>query len=380
MNYRLISLVSAPFAFGTSAFAFVGLMDPMAADLQIGVPLVGQLQTVFALACAVGGPLLAKAFSRVDRKRLLLTVMLLLCAMSACSALADSFTMLASIRVAGGLFAALSLPLASTIAIQMVPEEKRPGALALVLAGYTLAFMIGTPVATLIGNSLGWEYAFWFAAAISFTAVLFIAVGAPANIAAPSMEGISFTQAARGDNLRLMVITLLGFSATFASVSYIGPVITAFAGLTGSAIGGVQVAVGIGSLLGLPAGAWLAKLPPRKALGILFVVMLLTQTMFSYGMLRDLGSLAIPALGIIMATGAGALFATSPVIQTVLAKNAGPAATLAFALNGSMIYLGQGMGASIGGAVTAGSSIAWVGCAGAVVAVLGLILTTRLSK
>lgn len=50
MNPRLISLVFAPFAFGTSAFAFVGLIDPMAEDLGIGVPLAGQLQTVFAIA------------------------------------------------------------------------------------------------------------------------------------------------------------------------------------------------------------------------------------------------------------------------------------------------------------------------------------------
>ena len=51
MNLRLISLVFAPFAFGTSAFVYVGLITPMSIDLGVGVPTVGQLQTVFAVAC-----------------------------------------------------------------------------------------------------------------------------------------------------------------------------------------------------------------------------------------------------------------------------------------------------------------------------------------
>lgn len=80
-----------------------------------------------------------------------------------------------------------------------------------------------------------------------------------------------------------------------------------------------------------------------------------------------------------MAIGAGALFAISPVIQTVLAKNAGAAATIAFAFNGSMHFLGQGVGALIGGAVAASAPIAWVGVAGAGVALVGLMMCLKLS-
>lgn len=374
MNLRLISLVFAPFAFGTSAFAFVGLIDPMAAGLGIGVPLAGQLQTVFAIACGIGGPVLARLLDGFDRKRLLLLVMLILAAMNAASAMAPGFGSIAAIRIAGGLFAALTLPLASTIAVNMVAEINRPAALATVLAGYTLAFLIGMPLCTLLGDTLGWRAAFWFAGAISIAAVVVIAIGAPAGVSAPQLAGANFKGALQGDNLRLMAITLLGFAATFATVSFIGPVITAFAGLEGAAIGGVQVATGIGSLLGLPAGAALAKLPIRTALAGLISVTAATQALFSLGMLVDLEWIALPALVLTMALGSGALFATSPVIQTQLAKSAGPAATIAFALNGSMIYFGQGLGATLGGTVTAISGIAWVGIAGSLVAIAGLLV------
>jgi MFS family permease len=86
MNPRILSLVFAPFAFGTSAFVFIGLIDPMAEGLGVGVPLIGQLQMVFAIACGFGGPFLARLLSGVDRKRLLVGVLASMVAMNFASA------------------------------------------------------------------------------------------------------------------------------------------------------------------------------------------------------------------------------------------------------------------------------------------------------
>ena len=349
-------------------------MDPMAQGLGISVPLVGQLQTVFAVACGLGGPILARLLSGFDRKRLLITVLLTLAVMNAASACAPDFTAIAVLRIAGGLFAALTLPLASTIAVNMVPEPRRPAAIATVLAGYTLAFLFGMPLCTLLGDTFGWRAAFWFAAAVSTLALAVVTLGAPAGVASPTQSGVSFKSALAGDNARLMLVTLIGFGATFATVSYIGPVITAFSGLQGAAIGAVQATTGIGSLLGLPAGAMLARVPVKRALAGLLCVTAATQALFSVGMLIELGQFALPLLVTTMMFASAALFATSPIIQTQLAKSAGPSATIAFALNGSMIYFGQGIGASLGGSVSVASSIGWIGAAGSLLAMAGLLV------
>lgn len=380
MNPRLMSLAFAPFAFGTSAFAFVGLLVPMANGLDTSVPVAGQLQTVFALSCAVGGPILARALARFDRKHLLMVVMLILVFMNVASALAPGYSSLFVTRVAGGLFAALTLPLASSIAVTLVPESSRPAALATVLSGYTLAFFLGMPTATLLGETFGWRTAFWFAAAISLSSFIVIALGAPARLTVAAAAGANFRAAMQGGNRRLVLITMIGFCATFATVSFIAPVITAFTGLEGAAIGGVQLATGAGSLLGLPAGAMLARLPVRRALSILLCTTAVTQLAFSIGMGRSLGPLALPLLLLTMSLGSAALFAMAPVIQTALARTAGASATLAFAINGSMLYFGQGLGASLGGAVYAATSIAWVGIAGGCVALLGLVVVGGLQN
>lgn len=380
MNLRLLSLVFAPLAFGTSAFVFIGLIDPMAKNLGVGIPEVGRLQTIFAVACALGGPVLARLLSQWDRKGLLLLVMAILTATSIGSAMAPTYGVLAGIRFAGGLFAALTLPLATTLAVSMVDETRRPSAIATVLAGYTLAFLLGMPLGSVLGDAFGWRAAFWFAAGISVIAFVLIGLGAPGGVAPPVVGKASFAEALRGENAVLMLMTLAAFTATFCTVSFIGPVITGISGLTGAAIGAVQVATGVGSLVGLPLGAVLARFRTRLALRILLTSTVLSQSLFFLGLKFDLGWFALPALLIAMISGSAALFATSPIIQSNIAKNAGEAATIAFALNGSMLYLGQGVGAFLGGLGIAQIGLAAVGILGAGVGLIGLVLTGRLDR
>ncbi|QDH33902.1 hypothetical protein [Porphyrobacter sp. YT40] len=83
---------------------------------------------------------------------------------------------------------------------------------------------------------------------------------------------------------------------------------------------------------------------------------------------------------IAMISGPAALFATSPIIQSNIAKNAGDAATIAFALNGSMLYLGEGIGVLLSGIGIAQVGLAAVGILGACVGLLGLLLTGKLAR
>lgn len=379
MNARLYSLVFAPFALGTSAFIYIGLIEPMSRDLGASIASVGQLQTVFALACGIGGPILARLLAKFDRKRLLLCVLAILTAMNIGMAISPDLISMGSIRFAAGFFAALTLPLASTLAVTLVPEHDRPSAIATVLAGYTLAFLVGIPAGSILGDLYGWRSAFWLAAGIAAVALLVIGILAPAHVHAPQPGASSFRRALKGENPKLMLINMLCFAGTFSTVSYIGPVITASTGITGSGIAAIQISTGIGSLLGLPVGARLAKLSTRTALGVMLAVVALTQLLFSLGMLLDLATFSIPVLVFTMAFNSGALFGTSPVIQTQLAEGAGPAATIAFALSGSMIYCGQGIGSSLGGAVTSSLGLGWTGIAGALIALLAMLVARRLS-
>jgi MFS transporter, DHA1 family, inner membrane transport protein len=374
INPRILSLVFAPFAFGTSAFVILGLINTMALDLSVSVPKIGYLQFVFAATCALAGPFLARFVGNIDRKKILIFVMLTLVLMNVFSALAQSFEGIVYIRLVGGFFAALTLPVATTIAVAMVEEGKRPAAIATVLSGYTLAFLVGIPLGSVIGDALGWRGAFWFAAAMAFIGVVTITVLTPNNVRVVSQQNIRFRSALAGQNLRFIGITLLIFLATFTTVAYIGPVITYTTQIEGAGIGAIQVATGIGGLIGLPLGAFLACVAIRCALFILLSTALLTQLLFSLGMFVNLSSFAPFFLMVVMAISSAAVFAALPLIQSHLVKAAGSSVTIAFALNSSMVYLGQGLGSLLGGVVIAHQDMAFIGSAGAVVAFCGLLL------
>ncbi|MEO0681053.1 MAG: MFS transporter [Pseudomonadota bacterium] len=376
----LIALLLGPLAFSTGAFVFGGLLSPMARDLAVSVNAVAQLQTAFAVACALGGPALALASRALDRKALLIAVLLVLAAVHAGSALAPSYEVLLALRLLGGFVGALTVPLASTLAVALVPPELRGRALAVVAAGTALGLLIGIPVGSLVGAAFGWSAALWYTAGLSLLVAGSVAILVPPRAAPAAAAGGGGAAAALSRPLAsLYLATLLAFAATFASIGLIGPIVTRLTGLTGGAVGLMQILIGIGSLLGLVLGARLADGVGRRALAPLFCAIAATQVLFAAGL-----SWAPPGLagGLVFALaalpGAAALFASLPVVAADIARRAGGAATLAFALNGAMIFLGQGLGIGLGGAGFSALGLPGAAAAGAALATIGAVAAARL--
>jgi predicted MFS family arabinose efflux permease len=80
-------------------------------------------------------------------------------------------------------------------------------------------------------------------------------------------------------------------------------------------------------------------------------------------------------MGALIFVGATALFLLIPVNLAEIADCAGSAAPIALALNGSLVSLGQGAGALIGGQLTDAFGASAIGWGGAVLAAVGLGIT-----
>ena len=342
------------------------------------MPVVGQLQSAFAIASALGGPVLAVLTNRYERKRLLVIVLFLLALANAASALATVFPTLIVARLIAGLVGALTLPVASAIAISIVGPEKRAMALATVFAGMSLAFLIGIPIGSFVGAAHGWPASFWLATALAVFAALGTVIAVPGIGPLPAPPEGALQRAIRRPAKGLLAVTFLSFLATFTSAAFIGPLVTALTGLEGGDIGYMQLFIGIGSLVGLAAGARLASGFGLAALTPLMALVAVSQLLFTLGMVVDVGTLGSIALtAITIVAGSAALFALAPIVQSALAEIAGPAATVAFALNGSVVFLGQGLGAVIGGGVIAQASLTCVGLVGAAIAAVTFPVTER---
>ncbi|MDJ0933484.1 MFS transporter [Breoghania sp.] len=152
---KLIALLFCPFAFTTGAFVFSGVLGPMADVLGVTVAAVATLQSVFAIACALCGPLLAHFTRGLPPRTLLLGVLVLLTLLNGASALAPDFNSLFVLRLLAGGIGALAFPLATTLAATGLAAVERAKAVSTVYAGIPMALIVGMPRGSVTGNAFG---------------------------------------------------------------------------------------------------------------------------------------------------------------------------------------------------------------------------------
>lgn len=349
MNPRVFVLTMVTFAFGSAAFIFAGLLEPMAADLGVSTAVAGQLQTAYVLTSAVLGPVAAHVLGRFDRRLVVLVGLAFGLLLHLACAFTPNFEALLGLRGLAGLAGAMSGPAASVAAASMVPPERRGSALAMVAGGMTLAFVLGIPMGSVVGAVFGWRATFLFAALLSLSALIAVAFFLPPIPAPAKREGGSVPVSAIWP---LYLTTFLVFAANMTLNLYIAPIVRVGAGVTGAGVGAFQAMIGLGSIVGLWLGGRAADRNVGKAwimqgFAIQGVAMSLHFAATHQALPPGLASQLLVALAIFV--GATALFSITPVIQSRLIHMT-DGAPVALALNGSVIAVGQALGSAAGGA------------------------------
>jgi DHA1 family inner membrane transport protein len=374
MDRRIWLLTGAQFASATGAYAFTGLIATLAADLGVSLATAGQLAAAYALTYAVAGAPAAALTARVDRRDLLVVGLALTGLLTLATAFASDFTTVMALRVAAGLAVTLVLP--GVAASMLVPAPQRAKAMALVLAGLTLAFSFGIPLGTAIGGVFGWRACFVFGGVLSLAAAVAVRVGLPPLPSTDLGGAGSAGRVLRPAILLLLATTGFAFAGLFCIAAYLGPIVTASTGIEGSGIGAIQIFVGLGSIGGILIGGRAGATGPRLPVALL---LLLATAVAGYTALLALPPALWHAapLALLVFAGAVALFALAPIVQTRLVGLAPEDRAVALALNGAVALGGQGIGAAYGGAIIATAGLPWTGLAGGVLAAIGAAVAWR---
>jgi MFS transporter, DHA1 family, inner membrane transport protein len=314
--------------------------------------------------------------AHIERRRVILIGLVALAIINALCGFVETYSALVMLRVAAGIAAAFIGALATVAAAALVAPEKRGRAFAIVMGGLTVAFVAGVPIGSVVGGAYGWRGTFLLSAAVCVLAIALIAVSvpqiAPVDGPRPNVTDITGNRPL----LSVFTLTLLGFAATFTVVSFIGPVITRTTGATGAGVGALQIFIGLGSLAGLAIGGLASdRGKGRMAQLAAFAVMAVSLAAYSPALAAPIGSVPTVAMAALIFVGATALFLLIPVNLAEIARQAGAAAPIALALNGSLVSLGQGTGAVVGGQLTDTLGAAAMGWGGAVLAAIGLVVT-----
>ncbi|MBE1531445.1 Cmx/CmrA family chloramphenicol efflux MFS transporter [Actinomadura algeriensis] len=267
MPLPLYLLALAVFAMGTSEFMLAGLLPDIAADLDVTVGTAGSLTSAFAIGMVVGAPLLAALARNRPGKSSLLGFVLVFLAAHVVGAATASFPVLFATRVVAALANAGFLAVALTTAATLVSPDKKGRALAVLLSGTTVATVAGVPGGAVLGTLLGWRATFWAVAALCLPAAIGILKGVPGRPVVedgPGGPGLGAELAVLG-RPRLLLVMVLGAlvnAATFASFTFLAPIVTGTAGLGDLWISVVLVLFGAGSFAGVTVAGRLSDQRP----------------------------------------------------------------------------------------------------------------------
>ena len=365
----LVALALGGFAIGTTEFVTMGLLPDIADGVGVDIPTAGHVISAYALGVVVGAPVIAALSARLPRRALLVALMSAFLVGNALSALAPGYGGLAIARFLAGLPHGAYFGVAALVAASLVPAGFRGRAVSYVILGLAVSLVAGVPLATFLGQHLGWRAAYWAVVLLAGVTVLAVLAVVPSSPGRREATVRGELAALRRPQVVLAVLTgVVGFGGMFALYSYIAPLITDVAGLGRGTVPWVLLAYGIGGVAGTTLGGRLADWALFRSI---------VGTLVATGVLLAAVALTAawpPALfaGVFLVSLAGSALAL--LLQMRLMETAGEAQMLGAALNHSALNLANALGAWLGGLVIAGGlGLRSPSAVGAGLAVLGLI-------
>ncbi|MDC0759696.1 MULTISPECIES: MFS transporter [Brevibacillus] len=375
----LLALAISAFGIGTTEFVIVGLLSTVAQDLKVTITLAGLLISGYALGVAIGAPIITALTSRIPRKALLMLLMIVFAVGNSAAALSSSFAILIIARFFTAFSHGVFFSIGSTIAADLVPENKRASAIATMFTGLTVATVTGVPLGTFIGQMFGWRATFWGVAILGVIALISTAILVPSNLKKAKPASIK-DQVKIITNLPLLLvfaITALGYGGTFVTFTFLGPILEEITGYQASAVSLILLVYGIAVAIGNTVGGKAADKNPIKALRWMFIIQAIILIILTFtAPLKWVGTLTIMLMGLLA-------FMNVPGLQVYvvqLAEKYVPSAVdVASAINIAAFNLGIAIGAFVGGIIVDTIGLIhtpWVGG----VMVLGAALLTLISS
>jgi MFS transporter, DHA1 family, inner membrane transport protein len=367
------------FLIGTGVMLVPGLLAQVASDLHISIPTAGLLISVGAVVIGIAAPLLAGFTATIDRRLLLSGSLVFYAAGFALSALMPSFSSLLPVRALCLLSAAVYTPQAAATLALMLPAERRAGGITFIFLGWSFASVIGVPLGAWLGAHYGWRATLGGFALPCIGGAIWVWQVVPKGLKAIPLPLSAWLNAAKNPVLIvILLVTMFSASGQFTLWAYVSPYIHYQLHPSPSLFSGLLVWIGAFGLLGnMLASRAASRTGPALTVHLANASMCLG--LLGLVWLGD-SVLGFAACGVLWGLG---IFAANSSQQARLAMTAPSFAGASIALNTSMIYVGQAVGASVGGAVLAGSgeqtAYARLPIIGAALLVIAIMLSLRAS-
>lgn len=364
------SLLLGNFAIGCGVMVVPGALNDLARDLAVQVSIAGQLITVAAWAMALSAPLLAALLSRFDRRALLALSLAWFGAGHALAAAAPDMASLLPLRALTVVAGAVFTPAAAAVVGALAPPARRGEAITFIFLGWSLASVLGVPMASYVSETAGWRIAFLVVAAMSALAALATWVYVPGGLrpAATTLRDLAGVLS-RPELMVVVAVTALSATGQFALFGYMAPYFHHVLQANAAQASGLFLWFGVFGFAGsVLMTRWIDRLGAGRAATLGLAAMSLSLLAWPWA-----NGLATMAL--VLVPWALGCFSSNSAQQARLAAAAPALAGVLVSLNSSAMYVGQGLGAAAGGMLL--GTVGYAALAPA--AAMGVLLSTTLS-
>ena len=373
--FALFALAVSAFAIGTTEFISVGLLPLISKDLDISLTTAGLTVSLYALGVTVGAPVLTALTSRMPRKTLLLWIMIVFIIGNGIAASATSVTVLLIARVISAFSHGVFMSIGSTIAADLVPENKRASAISIMFTGLTVATITGVPFGTFLGQQLGWRYAFVAIVVIGIIGFIANSILIPSDLRKGTRTSIQ-DQVKLITNSRLLlvfIITALGYGGTFVVFTYLSPLLQSVTGFKQGTIALILLVYGVAIAVGNMIGGKLSNKNPIGSLFYMFIIQAIILLLLTFtAPFKVIGLITIILMGIFA-------FMNVPGLQVyvvMLAERYVPSAVdVASAMNIAAFNAGIAIGSYLGGIVADSIGLIHTAWIGSIMVTIAAILT-----
>lgn len=369
MKKSLLALAAGTLGLGIAEFVMMGILPDVAADLGISIPEAGHFISAYAVGVCVGAPLTVVVARRRPLRQILLGLAAVYTLGNLCAALASGDGMLLATRFVSGLPHGAFFGVGSIVAERVAEKGHGAAAVALMIAGMTIANLVGVPLGTLLSHVATWRVPFLFNAAWGVLVFALIRRWVPVLAALPD-TGLAgqFRFLRRREAWLLILTTMLGNGGVFCWFSYVTPQMIEEGGFAPGSMTAIMVLAGLGMTVGNLLGG---RFGDRYGLAR---VVLVTQGAMIVALL---GTFFFAGCGwlsvVLMCVGTAALFAVSSPQQLLLLQNSRGCELMGAACVQVAFNLGNALGAYVGGLpIEAGLGYRYPALAGVFVVAAGL--------
>ena len=345
MKKTIFALALGTFGLGMAEFGIMGVLPELARDVGISIPAAGNMISWYAFGVVIGAPIIALFSTRFSLKSIMLLLAALCVLGNVVFTVSSSYLMLAIGRLISGFPHGAFFGVGAIILSKIAPPGRVTAAVAGMIAGMTVANLVGVPAGTWLGHQFSWRYTFLASALFDAAVLVAIIAWVPTlfdKSDARLREQFHFLKSPAP--WLIFAATMFGNAGVFAWFSYIKPFMMNVSGFSEGAIMFIMMLAGLGMVLGnILSGKLSGRYSPLRIAattdGVIVAALLLIFL---------LGGMKIASLTLAFICCAG-LFALSAPLQILLLQNAKGGEMLGAAGGQIAFNLGSAIGAFFGG-------------------------------